>query len=849
VAFKLRSEEIPDLPEPRPAVEIFVCSPEMEGIHLRGGKVARGGLRWSDRREDFRTEVLGLMKAQMVKNAIIVPVGAKGGFVLKRPPAEPAGLRRAAVEAYRQFIAGLLDLTDNLAAGRCLPPPDLVRYDGDDPYLVVAADKGTASLSDTANQVAAGYGFWLGDAFASGGATGYDHKRMGITARGAWECVTQHFRAAGIACDREPFTVVGIGDMSGDVFGNGMLLSDKIQLIAAFDHRHIFIDPAPDPAASLAERRRLFELPGSSWADYDPEVISPGGGVFGRGLKSIQLSPEACGALGTRPGPFTPAELIRAILRAPVDLLWNGGIGTFVRALQERDSDVGDRGNDGVRVTAASLRCRVVGEGGNLGLTQLARIELARRGGRLDTDFVHNAGGVSCSDHEVNIKILLDQVVADGDLTLKQRNQLLEEMTDEVARLVLRDCYWQGRAIGLDELRAGELLPEQGRFIRALEQSGALSRALEYLPDEEAIAERQAAGAGLTRPEIAVLISYAKHTLYQDLLDSDLPEDPCIGPELERYFPRPLRERFRDRIHAHRLRREILAASLANRVINRNGSTCVFRLREELGVSAAAAVRAYLVSWEVFGLRRLWSGVAALDGCVPDALLRQMLADGGRLMARGNRWLLRNAKGPIKIDEQIERYRQRTGELAERLPELVDEAHRADLDARAAPLRAAGVGADIADWVAGFDTLSRALDLVEAAECCPVEMHEAAETYFALGSQLELKWLAGHVDALPTQDRWVAGARAAHRDDLLEHQRALCVAVLRDGADGASPAARLETWRRRNQTAVDAWQGLLAEIKAQGEPDLAMLSVAMRALRKLATSTTVSADAPATPDA
>jgi len=842
IALKLRSSEIPDLPEPRPAYEIFVYSPRVEGVHLRGGKVARGGLRWSDRREDFRTEVLGLMKAQMVKNAIIVPVGAKGGFVVKRPPMERADLRAEVLTCYRQFISGLLDLTDNLIEGHCLPPSDLVRYDGDDPYFVVAADKGTATFSDTANEVAAGYGFWLGDAFASGGATGYDHKKMGITAGGTWECVKQHFQAADVAYTRTPFTVVGIGDMSGDVFGNGMLYSDKIKLIAAFDHRHIFIDPNPDPAASFQERQRLFALPASSWADYDSELISDGGGIYPRDLKSIRLSERACTALGCRFETLTPAELVRAILRAPVDLLWNGGIGTYVRASQERDGDVGDRSNDAVRVTALSLRSRVVGEGGNLGLTQLARIELARRGGRLDTDFIHNAGGVSCSDQEVNIKILLNQVVLEGDLTLKQRNRLLEEMTSEVARLVLRDCYWQGRAIGLDELRAVELLTEHGRFMRALEQSGELSRALEFLPDEETLTEREAAGEGLTRPEIAVLISYAKHTLYHALLDSDLPEDPCLAPELERYFPEPLRERFGERIRAHRLRREILASSVANRIINRTGSTFLFRLQEELGSSPADAVRAYLIVWEVYGLRRLWSAVAELDAQVPTILQQQILSAGARLIARGSRWLLKNATGRIKIDQRIARYRQRISELTAKLSELVDDGRRATHEEAAAPLRAGGVPVDIAEWVAGFDTLSRAFDLVEAAESCAVAVAEAARVYFALGAALELDWLSRRINALPTHDRWIAGARAAYRDDLLEHHHELCVAVLTHGMAGASAATRFETWRRRHHVAVDAWLRLLADLKAQEEPDLAMLSVALRAVRKLAVAAASNGD-------
>ncbi|MGD2076395.1 MAG: NAD-glutamate dehydrogenase [Gammaproteobacteria bacterium] len=834
VALKLRPPEIPGLPHPRPALEIFVYSPRMEGVHLRGGKVARGGLRWSDRREDFRTEILGLMKAQMVKNAVIVPVGAKGGFVVKRPPAQRLDLAGEVLACYRQLISGLLDLTDNLSDGRCLPPPDLLRYDDDDPYLVVAADKGTATLSDTANEVAAGYGFWLGDAFASGGAAGYDHKRMGITARGAWECVKQHFQAAGIAYEREPFTVVGIGDMSGDVFGNGMLLSHNVKLVAAFDHRHIFLDPDPDPEVSRHERERLFRQPGSSWADYSPELISEGGGVYSRSLKSVRLSARASAVLGTRSETLTPADLIRTLLRAPVDLLWNGGIGTYVRATDERDSDVGDRGNDAVRITAAALRCRVVGEGGNLGLTQRARIEYARRGGRLDTDFVHNAGGVSCSDHEVNIKILLDRVVVEGDLTLKQRNRLLEDMTAEVAGLVLQDCYWQACSIGLQELRAPELLPVHARLMRALEQSGRLDRSLEHLPDEEALGEHLAAGEGLTRPEIALLMAYAKQALYDDLLASDLPEEPCLEAELERYFPKPLRERYRERIHAHRLRREILASTVANRLINRMGATFVFRLQEDLGADAAAAARAYHVAWEVYGMRRLWSAVARLDTGVADAVQREMLSAGARLIARASRWLLKQGGGRVEVARRIERYRGRVQELGGRLPELVSEVDRAALEEAAGRLEEERVPTDLALWVAGFDSLSRALDVVEAAEACGMEVAEAARAYFALGAALELDWLAGRIVALPTQDRWVAGARAAFRDDLFEHHRTLCVAVITQGMPAASAASRLDAWRHQNHAAVDAWLALVADLKSQAGADLAMLSVALRAVQKLA---------------
>jgi glutamate dehydrogenase len=531
-----------------------------------------------------------------------------------------------------------------------------------------------------------------------------------------------------------------------------------------------------------------------------------------------------------------------------VDLLWNGGIGTYVRASAERDADVGDRSNDGARVTAADLRCRAVGEGGNLGLTQLARIEHARRGGRLDTDFVHNAGGVSCSDHEVNIKILLDQVVTDGDMTRKQRDLLLKEMTDEVARLVLQDCYWQARAIGLDELRAPELLPEHGRFMRSLEQSGAMSRTLEYLPDEETLAERQAVGEGLSRPEIAVLISHAKHSLYEALLASDLPEDPCLAPELQRYFPRPLRERFADRIPTHRLHREILASAVANRLINRMGSTFLFRLREELGVDTGAIVRAYLTAWEVLGMRRLWSAVADLDGRVPDLRQQQMLWRGTQLISRASRWLLKRTDESLKVSESIKRYQGRIGELAGRLSELLDERRAADLEDATAALTGEGVPEDLARWVAGFDPLSRGFDLVEVAEASGVEVIEAARVYFALGAVLRLAWLAGCIFALPRTDRWLAEARAGFRDELFEHHRSLRIAVLTEGMAAASPAARLETWRHLHRRAVDAWLGLIGELEDRNEPDLAMLSVALRALHKLAASASATGSGPAAPN-
>ena len=630
LSLKLDPQLVPDLPEPRPMFEIFVYSPRVEAVHLRGGRVARGGIRWSDRREDFRTEVLGLMKAQTVKNAVIVPVGAKGGFVVKRPPAggDRAALLEEVVECYRTFMRGLLDVTDTIAGGKIVPPPDVVRHDDDDPYLVVAADKGTATFSDIANAIAIEYGFWLGDAFASGGSAGYDHKEMAITARGAWESVKRHFRELGTDIETTDFTVVGIGDMSGDVFGNGMLLSRHIRLIGAFDHRHVFLDPNPDAAASFAERERLFRLPGSSWADYDPALISSGGGVFPRTAKSVPLLSEARAALGVEAESLTPSELIHALLRAPVDLLWNGGIGTYVKAKDERHAEVGDRANDAVRVDAEELRCRVVGEGGNLGFTQRARVAYARAGGRIYMDAIDNSAGVDCSDHEVNIKILLDTIVADGDLTGEQRNAILAEMGDEVAALVLRDNYEQTQAISSSTAQAASMVEVHERYVRSLEQDGTLNRELEVLPTDEGFDERQAAGGGLTAPEFATLLSHTKIALGQELLASDLPEDPYLSSELERYFPARLGEEFGAQLQRHPLRREIIASRVVNDLVNRAGTTFAFRLGDETGAGADDIARAYAVAREVFGLRGLWAEIEALDGLVPAETQTGMLLQG-----------------------------------------------------------------------------------------------------------------------------------------------------------------------------------------------------------------------------
>ncbi len=841
LSFKLDPAKIPDLPAPRPKFEVFVYSPRMEGVHLRAGSVARGGIRWSDRREDFRTEILGLMKAQTVKNAVIVPTGAKGGFVLKRPPADREALREEVVECYRILVRGLLDLTDNFVGGEVVPPQDVVRYDGDDPYLVVAADKGTATFSDVANALSADYGFWLGDAFASGGSSGYDHKGMGITARGAWESVKRHFRELGPDVESgdigsTDFTVVGIGDMSGDVFGNGMLLSRHIKLLGAFDHRHVFVDPSPDPELSFAERKRLFALPGSSWADYDVGVISPGGGVFPRSAKSIPLSAELRAALAVEAKTLPPNELIQAILRAPVDLLWNGGIGTFVKAREESQAEVGDRMSDAIRVDAEDLRCRVVGEGGNLGLTQRARIAFALRGGRVTMDAIDNSAGVDCSDHEVNIKILVDAIVGEGDLTEKQRNVLLVEMTDEVGDLVLRDNYEQAQAISTSVAQAASMVDVHARHIRSLEQRGRLDRALEFLPDDETLAERKAAGRGLTPPEFAILLSYAKVALYDELLASDLPDDPHLAGELERYFPTPVRQRFRSRLARHPLRREIVVSQVANSLVNRGGTTFVFRLAEETGATGPDIARAFAVARDVFGLREVWEEIEALDGRVAAETQLAMLLKARVLQERATRWLLRNRPRPLDIEATSAHFGPGAAALAAAAGDVLCAADRQAARRMAEELVGAGVPPALAERVAHLQSLVPALDLVEVATATGLSFDEAAGVYFAIDDRLELHALRGRIAALPREERWEALARRALWEDLQSEHRALATDVLRESDHGAV-AERVRAWLAHNAPAVERCAQVLADVKAGGASDLATLSVAVREIRNLIEAT------------
>lgn len=838
VSMKFDPQAIPDLPAPRPAYEIWVYSPRVEGVHLRFGKVARGGLRWSDRREDFRTEILGLVKAQMVKNTVIVPVGAKGGFVAKQLP-DPSVDRDAwlaeGVAAYRTFISALLDITDNMVVGEVVPPADVVRHDEDDTYLVVAADKGTASFSDIANEVAVAYGFWLGDAFASGGSAGYDHKGMGITARGAWESVKRHFRELGHDTQTEDFTVVGVGDMSGDVFGNGMLLSEHIRLVAAFDHRHIFIDPNPDAATSYAERRRLFDLPRSSWADYDTGLLSAGGGVHPRSAKSIPLNSHVREALGIDPSvsKMTPADLMQTILKAPVDLLWNGGIGTYIKAVSESNADVGDKANDAIRVNGEDLRAKVVGEGGNLGATQLGRIEFARSGGRINTDAIDNSAGVDTSDHEVNIKILLNGLVRDGDMTVKQRNKLLADMTDEVGALVLRNNYAQNVALSNASAQAPSLLHAQQRFMRRLERDGALDRALEFLPADRHIRELLSNGKGLSQPELAVLIAYTKITAADELISTVLPDDPHLQKLVHAYFPSELRERFPEAVDGHALRREIITTVLVNDTVNTAGSTFLHRLREETGASIEEIVRAQFTAREIFGLSRVWDAVEALDNKVAADVQTRIRLHSRRLVERGARWLLGNRPQPVAIAETIEGFREGVARVWDELPKMLKGA---DLDwyhSILDELTAAGVPDELAVRVAGFSSAFPALDIVAIADRTGRDPLEVAEVYYDLADRLRITQLMDRIIELPRADRWQSMARASIREDLYAAHAALTSDVLSVGNGSSTPEERFLAWESKNAAILARSRSTLEEIQGSDAFDLANLSVAMRTMRTL----------------
>ncbi|MFZ9709109.1 MAG: NAD-glutamate dehydrogenase [Steroidobacteraceae bacterium] len=831
LALKLDPQSIPGLPLPRPRREIYVYGPSVEGVHLRMGEVARGGIRWSDRREDFRTEVLGLMKAQNVKNTLIVPVGAKGGFV---PRQLPVGGSRDAIQAegiaaYRAYVNALLDLTDNLDGTRVLAAPGLRRRDGDDPYLVVAADKGTATFSDIANAVAIERDFWLGDAFASGGSAGYDHKKMGITARGAWECVKRHFRELGVDIQRTPFTVAGIGDMSGDVFGNGMLLSRQIKLVAAFNHQHIFLDPDPNPATSFAERARLFALPRSGWLDYDRKRLSRGGAIFERSAKSLTLSPEIRRLLDIDATHLAPNELIRAILRMRVDLLWNGGIGTYVKASSEPQTAAGDRGNDAVRIDGRELRARVVGEGGNLGFTQPGRIEYALTGGRLNTDFIDNSAGVNTSDVEVNLKILTSGLESRGRLQRRARDRLLASLTDEVASLVLRNNYLQSQALSTLERQGAARLPELHSTIRSLERAGELDRTVESLPDDETLQQRRQQGLGLTRPELAVVLAYAKISLNRQLIASDLPEDPYFAAELARYFPAIMRDRYERDIRRHRLQREIVTTAVTNSLVNRMGPSFVGRMREESGASAADVARAYSIARETFAVRELWSAIESQDNRVPAAIQYQAHADIARLLRHATQWLLRERRSALEVETTVRELATPIQRIRAALPRLLSgetlSRHRTVMT----HYREAGMPDRLAAELALLDALDAALDIAVLGTGRR-DIVTAAKAWFEVGQRLGLERLEARISALAVDTPLQAVARGGLREAIRRQQREIASQWL----GTSKPAAAWVNWSRRRQTALSDWNRTLAEVDAQPGADFPSLTVCVDSLRALA---------------
>jgi len=836
MSLKFNPRQIPDVPEPRPMFEIFVYSPRVEGVHLRGGKVARGGLRWSDRLQDYRTEVLGLVKAQQVKNAVIVPNGAKGGFVGKQFPKE--GGREAyineGIECYKIFIRGLLDVTDNLVNGEIVQPKQVLRMDEDDPYLVVAADKGTATFSDIANGLSEEYGHWLGDAFASGGSVGYDHKGMGITARGAWVSVQRHFKEKNIDVQKQDFSVVGIGDMAGDVFGNGMLMSEHIQLVAAFNHLHIFIDPNPDAKTSFKERQRLFETPRTNWADYNEKLISKGGAIFDRSAKSLKLSPEIRKCFDIQATKLTPTEFINAILKAPVDLIWNGGIGTYVKATSETHADVGDKANDVLRVNGNELRCKVFGEGGNLGTTQLGRIEFALNGGAINTDFIDNAAGVDCSDHEVNIKILLNDVVTSGDMTEKQRNKQLEVMTDTVAEMVLSNNYRQTQAISIAEQQVNERTGEYRRFINAMESSGRLDRALEFLPDEDTLLERQTQGKSFTRPELSVLISYAKVMLKEELADSDVPQDEYMMASVERAFPTELHERFRPQMYGHILKNEIVATQVANDMVNNMGINFCLRLMESTGSTAGQVAKAYVTAAEIYELEDYWCKVEALDFKVSASVQIDLMINMVRRVRRAARWFLRNRRNHLAPADEITSFGGPIKSLVKSLPKLLRGDPKEEWETDYQALSDAGVPKDVAQMSTIPATLYASMGMVEAAQESGQSIERVAEFHLALGEQLSLHWFATQIADVKVENYWQAMAREAFMDDLESQMRTLTVSLSRMAEEGQSVDEVVALWLNHQDVLVDRWRSMINELQGAPGTDFAMFSVALRELLDLA---------------
>lgn len=835
ISFKLDPHAIPDMPLPRPMFEIFVYSPRVEGVHLRGAKVARGGIRWSDRKEDFRTEVLGLMKAQQVKNAVIVPLGAKGGFVPKMLPEgnDREAIMKEVVASYQTFIQGLLDLTDNLKVNEVIPPQQVVRYDADDPYLVVAADKGTATFSDIANTLSLQYDFWLGDAFASGGSSGYDHKKMGITAKGAWESVKRHFSEMSIDVQNQEITVVGVGDMSGDVFGNGMLLSKHLKLIAAFDHRHIFLDPNPDAQISFEERQRLFQLPRSSWEDYDKKLISKGGGVYPRSAKYIDLSLEMQEKIGIKRDRMVPTELIKAILKSPVDLLWNGGIGTYVKSFDEHNSEVGDRTNDSVRINGNEIRAKVVAEGGNLGFTQLGREEYALNGGHINTDAIDNSAGVDCSDHEVNIKILLNAVLASGDMTLKQRNELLAQMTEEVAELVLENNIRQTAILSMAAASSADSIDMHKRLIQYLELNANLNRSLEFLPTDEELMVRKQNKKGVTRPELAVLLAYSKTYLKQALLASDLPEDAYIARSLLLPFPNALRQKYSEQMQQHRLKREIIAMQVGNDVFYEMGLGFINRIQDETGAHPDEIVKAYIVANEVFKGTQLREAIQTLDLMVDHQVQVKMFLEVVRLLRRATRWFIRQRRGKFDIEKTILHFRPRVQKVGDEIRKYLRGGAEENLEVFAKEMLDAGVPEDFGYRIACLSSLFSSLDIVEAATQHNFEIDKVIDTYYSLGQKIDITWFREAIRKHQVSNHWDALARAAYRDDLDWQQRSLTVSILKGKNGSEEVDAKLKLWSKQNKVLINRWKSMITELKAASVTEMIMYGVALRELTDL----------------
>jgi glutamate dehydrogenase len=836
VSFKFSTREIPDVPEPRPMFEIFVFSPKMEGVHLRGGEVARGGLRWSDRIQDYRTEVLGLVKAQQVKNAVIVPNGAKGGFVMKKPPKEGGreSFMKEGISCYQTFIRGLLDITDNIIEGKIQPPCDVVRRDNDDPYLVVAADKGTATFSDIANEISAEYNHWLGDAFASGGSQGYDHKGMGITARGAWVSVQRHFKEKGIDVQKQDFTVIGVGDMAGDVFGNGMLMSEHICLTAAFNHIHIFIDPSPDSKSSFKERQRMFTIPGVTWENYNQKLISKGGGIFSRAAKAIPISPQMQKCFDIKEDRLTPTELINSLLKSPVDLIWNGGIGTYVKANTETHADVGDKANDSLRVNGEQLRCRVFGEGGNLGTTQLGRIEFCLNGGACNTDFIDNAAGVDCSDHEVNIKILLDGIVSEGDLTQKQRNKQLSDMTETVSGLVLSNNYKQTQAISLAEQQSLPRANEFRRFINYMEGSGRLNRSLEFIPEDEAIVDRLQSGKSLTRPELSVLISYAKVMLKEGLSDEALTDDEYVAQSVQNAFPPVLRKKYSKQIFAHRLRKDIVATQVANDMINHMGITFAHRLTESTGSGLVDLAKAYVSARDIYNMHGFFESVEALDYQVESTLQGEIQSKMMHRMRRATRWLLRNRRGHLLPAKEVSTYARQVQEIVKKMPQVMCGAPKKEWESTYEAYAKQGIPKALAAEAALPGILYSGLSIVDAANSAGAAPLDVAKVYFILADELGLHWFATQIADVNVESYWQAMAREAFMDDVESQMRTLAVSILRLSDGKMEIEQVINCWLEQHGLLVARWRAMIAELQAAPGTDFAMFSVALRELLDLA---------------